>query len=356
MDNVFIDILPIVLLVITLIGIKPIRPLSGINREYLSVDTGKCYRGLFAVVVVLHHISQRTQTGMAFHAFYYMGSLAVAVFFFLSGYGLQKSYMVKQEKYRKKFLARRLPTVLFPYIAVTAIYWVMYYYTDGISYSFKDVITAIVKGSPIVSNSWYIINILLFYAVFWLLMCICKKNYRSMIILSCMWYPVYALFCIKMGYGSWWYTSTPVLIIGMFWAVYEEKIIDVINNHNSIIPLTWGLFAVSFLFQNKLKIFIPSYGTELIFSVVTVSLFAVSVVLFSVKFRFGNKILAFLGSISLEIYLIHGLFIKVLRSDKLYIRNELIWAVLVVGASVAAGYILHIFFSAVISKYKNSLR
>ena len=98
-SNIAIDILPILLLFLCIFGAKITKPLSSINsKDYLSLATCKSYRGLFAIVVILHHLAQRTETGILFRIFTSMGSLAVAFFFFLSGYGLQKSYIIKSEK------------------------------------------------------------------------------------------------------------------------------------------------------------------------------------------------------------------------------------------------------------------
>ena len=63
MENLLIDIVPIALLIITIIGMRPVKPFSSFNDDYLSLSTGKYYRGVFAIVIVLHHIMQNTSTG-----------------------------------------------------------------------------------------------------------------------------------------------------------------------------------------------------------------------------------------------------------------------------------------------------
>ena len=44
-------------------------------------------------------------------------------------------------------------------------------------------------------------------------------------------------------------------------------------------------------------------------------LFVLSVVLIMMKLHFGNPVLRFMGKISLEVYLIHDLFLQFYRSD-----------------------------------------
>lgn len=351
MSNMVIDLLPILLLITVLIDIKPMSPLSTINDNYLTINTLKYYKGLFAIVIVFHHLSQRTQGGIVFRGFSYVGYLAVAAFFFYSGYGLQKSYMTKGEKYRKDFLKKRIPTILFPYIIVTFIYWLMNY-VRGTCYSLKEICVAIFHGSPIVSNSWYIITILVFYFVYWILMTICKSNYRAMIIGGGIWYVLYTLCCIKFGYGLWWYNASHILIVGMLWALWEKKITKIIERYQIVIPIVWVAFIIVFVSKIVIASYLPINGIGLLIDLIITILFVISVVFFSMKVKIGNKALAFLGEISFEIYMIHGLFITIFRSDKIYIDNEFVWACLVLAFTIVSGYVLHIVFGKLLTKYK----
>ncbi len=81
LNNIIIDILPLSLLILILYKMKPVKPLRALDStEYLSVDTTKSYRGLFALVVIFHHLSRLTESGVIFHKFKLVGYLAVAYF------------------------------------------------------------------------------------------------------------------------------------------------------------------------------------------------------------------------------------------------------------------------------------
>lgn len=350
-NRIMIDILPVSLFILFLFGIKFERPLSSFNTEgYLSLETGNFYRGFFAIVVVLHHLSQRTETGIVFRYFAMAGYLAVAFFFFVSGYGLQKSFIKKKDNYKKGFLLKRLPSVLIPYIIITFFYWLMHL-VGGKLYSLKAIIISIVGGYPIVDNSWYIINILIFYVVYWLLMLSCRKKYFLMILGGTVWYFLYAFFCVKMGYGSWWYNASQLLIVGMFWATYENKILEILKKYYAIIaPITWIAFFAIIAFHGKITALahIPS----VVLKAFTAIFFVLSVIAFSLKAQIGNKILNFLGNISLEIYISQGLLITSLRGGHIYIENELLWCVAVIAGTVVFSYLLHIVLQAIMGKYK----
>lgn len=350
-----IDILPIALLGLFLYKTQMMPKGAGLNEDYLSIPTSKSLRGVLAMVIVFHHLAQRTGVGMLFIPFKRFGFLAVSVFFFLSGFGLQKSY-IKSEQYKKRFLLRRIPQVLFPYIIVTALFWLLYA-ADGHIYSFKDIIFSIVKGDPIVSFSWYIINILIFYIAYWLLMLLFGKRYHLMILGAALWYGAYAFFCYKMGYTAYWYSSSHLLVVGMIWATYEDKILAFIKKRYI---LTTAVSLVSFLALFILNTYfskaIPFKAGPFLLTMIISVLFVLCVILYSLRFRFGNRILEMLGDCSLEIYLIQGLFIVGLRGNNVYIEDNFLFAILTVAGSVLLGFVLHIAFSKLLKGYRRLVK
>ena len=54
--------------------------------DYLSNKSTKSLKGLLALLIIFHHISQKITAGENFSNFEYMGRYVVALFFFLSGY------------------------------------------------------------------------------------------------------------------------------------------------------------------------------------------------------------------------------------------------------------------------------
>lgn len=351
MYNKIMDVLPFFLLVIFVFKMKIVKPFSVINEEYLSIETCRAYKGLLALVVVFHHLAQRTENGLLFHQFAGVGYLTVSVFFFFSGYGLQKSYM-NSDNYKKGFLLRRLPTILIPYILVTFIYWLMNCALGNI-YSIKDMVGALVRGVPIDRNSWYIIAILVFYIVFWLLMVLCKKRYFLMLLGAFLWYVFYVGYCMGMGYGEYWFNTSHLLIVGMFWAICERRILAIIEKNYLLFSITMALLlALLLCVSSSIALLIPLKGIGVIMTALKAFLFTVSVMLFSLRFKVGNKALAFLGKISFEIYMLHGLFVTILRSDIIYIHNEVLWCAFVFLCTIVFASFMHIVFDKILSVCK----
>lgn len=337
-----IDILPIALFFLLVWKMKPVRPISGFQENYLSIDTGKALRGFFALAVVFHHLAQLTGTGRIFHRFTHIGYLSVAVFFFLSGYGLQKSHM-NSPQYRERFLSRRLPSVLLPYLVVTGLYWLMNS-AFGRIFSIKDIFLRLLDGDPIASYSWYVVTILLFYIAFWLMMRLCGDHYKRMLLCGLAWELLYTAFCIKIGYGFWWYNASQLLIVGMFWAVFENRILNVLKRlYPLLFPITGICFLLSFACAETLPSLLLPGENSLLFTALAAILFPICVLFFTLKFQVGNRILNFLGNLSLEIYLLHGLFIEI----PMPIQNEFLWCCSVLICTIACASVFHMVFQKI---------
>lgn len=335
----FIDLFPLLLLALFLPGIKPLRKKGEMNENYLSLQTGNVLKGLFAVVVVFHHLSQETTGGLLLPQFGYVGYLAVSVFFFLSGYGLQKSNMASVH-YKDRFLQKRLPKILLPYLAMTLLYW-LYIAVGGTVYSVASVLRAIGKGDPIVSYSWYVICICYFYVAFWLFMLICGKWPGLMVLCTGIWCAAYAIICKQLNYGSWWFNSSHLLVLGVFWAAFEPQILCFVKKHYSLLlPLAVLISLITFAASAENMINLPLVMASAV-------AFVLSVLLLLLKIDLRSCIFSFLGKISLEIYLLHGFLMLILRSYIFYIENEFLWCVGVIVGSVLSAWIMHWFFSVI---------
>lgn len=329
------------------------------ETDYLSVESGRCLRGALAVCIMLHHIAHTVNGGVMFVAFRSIGFFVTAVFFFLSGYGLQKSYL-KSDNYRDKFLLKRLPKILIPYIIVSVIVWVIRA-IDGRVETPLMILKNLRMGDPIVPNSWYIVCILIFYVVFYFLMLICKKRKCAMIIGAAVWYLLYAVFCIRIGYTKHWYNTTHCLIVGMLWASYEDGIIAFLKKHyvSSLICIA-ALFVAAFAGKTFVRVDLPFVSAIKIkggLEIISSACFVVLLVILLLKFKAQNRVLSYLGSISLEIYLMHGILI-VLWHDKagLETKNEFIYVLITVASTVAISALLHILSHKLLKQYNKLIK
>lgn len=95
------------------------------NLEYLSKEKTNLLKGIFAIFVVIHHVRacmvtlNNTYLGMILTA---SGYLSVAMFYFFSGYGLERQYQINFKKYVDSFFKNRIVSFYILYLFVLSIY------------------------------------------------------------------------------------------------------------------------------------------------------------------------------------------------------------------------------------------
>ncbi|MBQ3181568.1 MAG: acyltransferase [Clostridia bacterium] len=347
-----IDLLFILLFLTIFIKIKIVKPLSEFNNDYMSKKSSNSYRGIFALIVILHHIAQRVSGGVLPPDFTRVGYLAVSVFFFLSGYGLQTKNL-SDPTYSQGFLLNRIPTILIPYVIMSFIYWLLYALLGDVR-SLSVVLHNFIKnGDPIVWFSWYVVSILVFYFAFYVLMKIFKSNRRGMIFGGILYYIIYVFICQKLSFGLWWYSTSLFGVLGIFWASYEQKILLFLKKYYLLVLLPcWVLFFVLAKYKWTIYWSMPSLWTELVLVIVLAFLFLTGITALSLKVRFGNRFLDFLGKISFEIYMVQGALMLLTKNEHIYINNDFYWAVLVLSGSFLSAFMLNKLFSFILKKYR----
>ena len=316
------------------------------NDDFLSPSQMKTLRGLSILGVILHHISQKTAAPWldstvlrhGLDAFVDLGYFFVAVFFFASGYGLMKS-LKSRENYLDGFLDRRWKPVILAFLSTTVIYYLVH---------------------PIFSNyTWYIAAILYLYLAFYLCFRFCRKDGIAIALLIAAT-VLYAWVCDRMVFGTWWYNTAGVFAVGVIFVKAEQKIIRLWKKaYYLIFPVTVALMLLCFFFSRELASSL--YGMEdyrfyqlsRILTVTTQFIGCTSFVFFllliGMKYRFHNRALDFLSSISLELYLIHGLFVQLFSFSYfdsvypplLYVKSVPLYTAIVLALSIPAAWALH---------------
>lgn len=275
------------------------------NCEYLNIENSMCVKGVFAIVVVIHHISQRIpgKEGLVSH-FLTMGYLAVGIFFFLSGYGIMTGYINSGNEYIKSFWRRRGSKVLVPSILAILVYlFVNIVKTDVNSIMLK--FKGIRYGETFVPNTWYIVVILLFYCIFYCSIKLSKGNKTVIIISNIVGVIIFILFCIMVKWGIYWYNSVLCFPLGIFWSAKKEKIDGFLQKKY------WLKLVVIAFSYNLSEKCLNNFNYNVVCYNITVMLFCALIFCFLMKNTFNNRLLRFLGLISFEIYIYQGLFIDI---------------------------------------------
>lgn len=340
------DVFVLALAALAVWGIKLEKIGSPVGADYFSTDKCTAIKGLLAVTIVFHHLAIPTQDGRLMQLFSHVGYLTVAAFFFISGYGMMKK-LVSDEKYLDGFILKRINKIVIPYVIVTGIYWLLSFVIKA-PYSVKDVLLGFVNGWPIAENSWYIIVSIVMYAVFWLAAMAFKRKSPLLVVLcEAVFCAFWMLISKKLGYGQWWYISNLSLPIGMLWAIYENKIIKFASNSKKLV-----LMAAAVLALMAISIVLKRAGNTDAFYILSSSAFAIALVTVCMKVKLGNPVQNFLGKLSMELYLIHGLFITLFRSNILNIENDAVYSALVLACSIVSAKFLSMLFKKTVIRPK----
>jgi len=336
-----IDLFPVLLAAAALYrcGFAGLR--SGeLNEACLTPESSNHLRGLFALIVVYHHIYQMVNCGLLFPVFTRVGFLGVGFFFFISGYGLMKRYTT-DKTYHRSFLRKRLPAILLPFTLANLVYW-LFHLLRGTNYSLWDFAAGIAQGSPIASNSWYMVSLLLCYLFFWCSISLFRERPGLVVLSNTAFCVIYTGLCIKLGFGSEWFKSIAAYPIGLAWALYEAAALERIKKYyypllGAAIVLLGGSMVAQMLYGNLSA---PPVIQALI-SNLTILFFLAALVLVILKLRLGNRLLAHLGKLSLEIYLFHGMFLLWARPLLTGPDSAFLYFLVVLSGSLVFAQLIH---------------
>lgn len=331
----------------------------------MTLKQSKRVQAICALVIIIHHISLKLcDTGSVpaeyirhgLEPFMYVGYLAVAFFFFCSGYGLYKS-LKEKEDYFKDFLFNRLTPILIVHFLISFIY-IFITNLQNIPISFNSPFTLF---GPNTANpySWYIYTIILCYILFKLAFKYVKNDNISIMIII-VGELLYILFCNYWLYGGWWYNTILIFSIGILWAKNEEWIQKKISDYyKQCLAIALALFVVGFAGSEALTSFLTksdylmgySIGQLILALIRTIASFGFVwlIVLIAGRVNKENKVLDFLGGLTLEIYLVHGIFVQIFASEYLagynisvcYIPNQFLYIGLVLVLTLISAYLLY---------------
>lgn len=265
-------------------------------------------RGLLAIGIVLHHLSLRLVEASPdchwiWSQFSFWGAPIVAVFFFLSGYGLMVSLITKGQKYLDGFLKKRLLKIVLPLVLCSIVF-------EATSITlWGGQIADFRKDWPFLPNCWFCVTIIIYYFAFYITALLFKSSPIKVAYSMWLFSFVYVFLFKVMDFCNWWYQMVLSINIGMTLAYYETAIRNVLYKYKRTIVLL--LFLLTFLSAYWASC---SETDDFPVGMMGLSLVVGLLIYSSLCFRpiKSNRLLTFFGKHSFEIYLIHGAVISVL--------------------------------------------
>ena len=347
------------------------------NEEAFSLKQMKALQGFFAICIMLHHIGQKTCASWlppqyiipGLELFVPFGYYFVGFFLFCSGYGLYKSYRAKPD-YLKNFGSRRILPVVLSYYVTGWIFllerflmhepldgWKVFFYASGLKLS-----------NP---NGWFVVALPFLYFFFWLSFKTMDHGSHTREKQSVLLLTLLVLLYMLLGTvidhndwwmrGEWWYNSVHFFVIGVLFARHETAIVTHLKKHYwlYLVLLFAGMFVLYGFSEFAQRVFsyygenwqapdkIPRRWICLLSQMAASCSFVFFVLLLCMKLRFGNRFLHFMGTITLEFYLIHGLFLEPLAYNfagvapsLYYLRNVPLLVPVVFLPSIPAALLL----------------
>lgn len=233
--------------------------------------------------------------------------VGVAFFFFVSGWGLCKSYHEKSG-YLDTFLKARVVYVC----GVIIIALIITTLIDFISpidtrYSIHSLEGKTLIWKLIDNINWYMRELLLLYIVFYFVFKLVKKH-RLVILTTIV--AIAACILYVLGYERCWYASIMAFPAGFVFYLYFSKIIVFLKSLKGIFLISGlGILGLSSLGIDD-NLFIPIFiaNNSLCICVVMI------LVLFSITFCVENRAKDFLNKYATELYLYQFIFLAIAES------------------------------------------
>ena len=306
--------------------------------DYLSNKSTKSLKGLLALLIIFHHISQKITTGENFSNFEYMGRYIVALFFFLSGYGLYFQYS-NNPTYMENFLKKRLVRIFIPFFVFIVIY-VIYRATLGEDINVAFFLSFWKDHSNIIYNGWFINSIIVLYVIFYV--SLVRKDSKiaeyKLVFLTL----VYIFWKAYQNHGDWEYVSIMAFLLGVFWTKNRVSIDKLLEKNYFIFLASFSILMYVFHYYEVIMKIIGITNKYVYYGIVgnlCTMVFVVYFLLLTNKLNFSNKYLDFLGDISFEIYMIHGLVMHYL--GKFFVSsdvNDVLYTIMVLFVSIVSAY------------------
>ncbi len=234
------------------------------------------------------------------------GTAAVAVFFFLSGYGMVKSLEVKGESYLSGLTFRTFVKLFTPAI-ICSIPWVLKmwysanYGPNGYEYNLHIITKHIFMGDfgYILPSSWFPMALFLLSFIF----VIAAKafRFRGKKLLIASFIGTASLYCILRFVLNWrgfWWLSLWGFNIGMAYCLYEQKINEIMLKLKGLMLLVFFvIWALTRSFQPMHSVFVGQESNCVIGFMLAFGLCVLP--------QKRNRLVQWISSISYEIYISH---------------------------------------------------
>lgn len=332
----------------------------------LPKDYSVALKGLLSLFIVGTHISARLlpeETFLWLRLSALLTPLSLVFFFFLSGYGLMTQHRLRTlrtpsatpSELWKGWLTRRLWGLVKPFLFFYVVAVFFLFAGNGFDLSWSSYAMRIyfrywgigVPGP--LTTAWFLWELFILYTLYYVsFRYVCWITCAVLILSISLLLLVF--FVWLMGFGDYWLRYPLVFVIGVAYAHFEKRIYTQVKSHSLLalgcLLLLGGVYVWSMLTFPAPHIAANILG-HLAYYPIPVLCFALSkawgVTDFAMK-RIDRGLiicrLRWLGEISLEVYLLHIIFVNFYRSAVFSIESPLLYMLAVYASSLLGAYLI----------------
>jgi len=287
-------------------------------------------RALLILCIVLGHFSYYGVP--ALEPLRQLAPPAVALFLFISGFGLTRSYQRKGKDYLQKFFSRRILRIILPAVLVVFLHLLL---VGGSGVGFFTRAGAIfTQGQTLLPHYWFVWAILFDYLLFWLCRKLLPDKLAPWAILAGV--ILFVVGTALAGFDRCWWICSLAFPTGVFYAEYEEAIYAFCGrnhwNYWLALLVAGAVFAGLYLTKNLI-----CWTLSYVFLTGFLALIIARLPLDTLRL----PVLNWFGCISYEVYLIHISAMCFLRGAHVQVASDLLFVVTVLASSIAVAYIIH---------------
>lgn len=319
------------------------------TNSFLPKKTSDSLKGLLQLVIILSHLSFVVEGNLFFNIANRLGTSAVALFLFISGYGLTYSFKHKPG-YLEGFGRHRLWAILYPFLAILGSYILFTTIRTGTLFNpLVSLKNLVLYGGTTLPNSWFVYALLLFYIFFYLSFKLLRTPGRALALLTLL-VGLFVCYAIYQGWARAWWITAFAFISGCYVAEYYRSGVK-LWQQLLFIFIAFATTALIIKTGNILLLLIPylfipiaiillleicGYG-RLITSLEKNPEHATTFISRARK-SLSKVFLNFLPQISYELYLIHGIVLAYLRP---LISDDTLYSLSVLTTSIALAALYH---------------
>lgn len=253
-------------------------------------------RGIFALEIIVGHVIRFERTPL-----YLLGKvmiISVAFFLFVSGWGITISYHTKKN-YLDGFLGKKCGYLFILAVITYAFRWVVTYFILHINMIDKNLLYDFIQ-----KTNWYIWELILFYAIFWVIYKYIKRG-RVLTIMGIT--SALIVFFFKQNMLQGYYSSGLAFPLGILFGEYYENMAKWLNSRKGVVvTVLLSLLGICSLLLDENSLL----GMVFLRNVMCIAAMLILFYILSYV-RFSNRALKWCGEISTELYLFQFVWLNV---------------------------------------------